>query len=616
MPGVVGIIAPNRQDTLETWIRNMIQPLRRQEWYRVEKRVTQRAAFGCIALDDEVGFAEKDNTILVATGEIYGREELRAKLLEAGDPSASQYKLGELLLRLYLRFGCSALCNLNGIYVIAVWEDAGQKLTIINDRYGFGKLYYWMNGDQFLFASECKAIIWHPAFHKTINEVALADFLGVNYCLDDRTLFAGIQVIPQAAVLTYESGSVSLHRYWDYSFHSQQSNAMREDDYADQYYFHVQEAVRKQARENMGLQVTGGLDSRCLAGVLSQSVQPSGVRAVTIGEPGANDIEAGKAIAQSAGYTHTALFVGSDCLARYADEAVARLEGSVNCSTSWIFALDPFLQENKIQYAMNGFLGGTLTGTNLIASLCREAPTAQALQVLHRSFFQTIFREEDLAKLLKPTIYRNVKGESFNSIRRTYEAAPTGSLINRMIYCDLHQRQRRFIATHINVLSEFSRVLDPFAENQLLDFALTVPPELKIDQRFYKRMIVEHLPQVASVPYSKTGLPLNASPRHIRFQQLSVRIKKRLNKQLFSRLNLAKLSFPNERASFDFNQWLRTGSRSYVAQILNQKELLEDYFNVEKVDSLVADHWEGKRNDYQKICAIVTFALWRKQFAI
>jgi asparagine synthase (glutamine-hydrolysing) len=615
MPGIVGVVSLGKREDLGTCLENMISPMMHRDWYRVKRKVTLDMGLASISVDNEETISEGNSLLLAVTGEIVDQEKLRAKLLDIGDKDTFQYSLPDILLRLYLRFGIEALRGLNGIYVVVVWEDKQKKLTIINDRCGFGKLYYWFTNDRLMFAPECKSIIWHPEFNKKVSELALADFMSIGYFLDDRTLFEGIKLVPPASIMTYQAGKLSFHHYWDYEFYTAGGETLSEDHYVDEYALRLEEAVSKRVKENTCLPITGGLDSRALAGVLDQCARGLKVRTNTIGHKHCYDVRFGRKIAQSLGYEHTFIPVGPTYMAEYSNEGVWRLEGAASCYTSWIFPEDTFLEENNIDFVMSGFLGDCLSGAHLPIELLEETNEERAVRSLYTSFYNKVFRDDELARFLKPNVYRNIEGESFNSIRRCFNITNTDNILNKCDYVDLHQRQRRYIALHLDILGAFSRVLDPFADNEFVDFILRVPLEMRVGQRIYKKMIVKHLPKVARIPYTASGLPLNAAGIKYRTYRLwnDFYIPKLL-RRILRKITFNKLGYHHFQSYVHYNEWLRTGSRDFVMDVLNQKEYLEDYFNMDMVNNLVIDHIEGRRRVGEKICALVTFSLFRKQF--
>jgi len=613
MPGIVGVVSLGKNEGLDTFLENMILPMRHRNWYKVKQRTTSDMGIASISLDDEKTISEENSLLLTVTGEIFDQEKLKARLSDIGDRDASQYSLCDVLLRLYLEFGIKALCGLNGFYVIAVWEDKLKRITIINDRYGIKKLYYWLANDRLMFASEYKSIVWHPEFNKKISELALSDFMSIGYILDDRTFFEDIKLVPPASIMTYQAGELSVHRYWDYEFYTPGGEILSEDHYVDEFAIRLKEAVRKRVRNNTCLLITGGKDSRTLMGILDQCAKGLKVRANTIGHEHCHDVKFGREIARSLGYEHTFIPVGPTYIAEYSNEGVWRLEGAASCYTFWIFAQDAFLEENNIDFAMTGFLGDCLSGGHLPIELLKEVNEEKAIGFLYENFHNTVFRDEELARFLKPNMYRNIEGESFNSIKRCFNTANTGNILNKCDYVDLHQRQRRYIALHLDILGAFSRVLDPFADNEFVDFILRVPVEMRVAQRIYRRMIVKHLPKVARIPQTGSGLSLNATGTKYGTYRLWNYFYIHILRRILHRITSYELGH-NLGVFVHYNEWLRKGSRDFVMDILNQKEYLEDYFNMDMVSDLVTDHMEGRRSAGEKVCALVTFSLFRKQF--
>lgn len=615
MPGIVGVVSSETGASVGTCIDNMIRPLLRRPWYKVERKISRDAGIASIAVNDERFIAEESGTFLSVTGEICDQEKLSAQLLDiGGEKSLPHYGLSDTLLRLYLRVGVEALCGLNGLYVICIWEGGAKKLTIVTDRYGFRKLYYWSSRKRLLFASEYKAIVWHPEFNNKIDELALADLLSVGYELDDRTLFEHVKLVPPASVMTYRNGGLSIRRYWNYRFDRKDGVALSEEQCIDEYFFGLREAVRKRAKDNLCLQVTGGLDSRCLAGILNQCGEGLKVKTVTIGHAHCHDVRYGRAIARSSGYEHVFLEVVPAYLKMYAKDFVSRLEGTINCDTSWIFAMDAFLVENRMRYVMNGFLGDCISGAHLPAHLASETSAEKAVRVLYDSFYNRGFRDEELGRLLRPNIYRTIRGECFNSVKRSFEMANTDNILNKADYVDLYQRQRRFIAAHIDVAAEFTRVLDPFADNDLVDFVLRLPVEMRVGQAVYRKMIVKHLPNVAGVPHSATGMPLDRESVRGMLWVISRRVRKGFHRATHWGI-MPKWVTPHDyRSCFHVDEWLRTDSRDFMARVLSYGEYLEDFMDMDTVKNLITDHIEGGKNNSKKICAVATFALWRNLY--
>jgi asparagine synthase (glutamine-hydrolysing) len=100
------------------------------------------------------------------------------------------------------------------MYALALWDDRRKLLFLARDRMGKKPLYYWHRDGLFLFASEVKALLCHPAVSRELDWEALHHYLAFGYTPADRSIFAGIAKLPPAHTATLDRGNLSLHRYW------------------------------------------------------------------------------------------------------------------------------------------------------------------------------------------------------------------------------------------------------------------------------------------------------------------------------------------------------------------------------------------------------------------
>ena len=241
MPGLAGFIDLNQtKDIAETRrdIERMSNILSHTSPCSEELTVFDNGAMAAVHLQVYPlhGLLSEDtSTALAFWGYLWDQEDLRKRTgLHFGN--IRDVSIGQLLLTLYNKEGIGGLRNLNGRFVIAIWNRAEKVLNLISDRYGFCKLFYWATSQQILFASEYKAIIWHEDFPKKIDEQGIADFMILGYTAGDRTFFENIKLLPPASVATFEgNGSLSIEKYWDYSFYSDEDPLWLEEDYVDRF---------------------------------------------------------------------------------------------------------------------------------------------------------------------------------------------------------------------------------------------------------------------------------------------------------------------------------------------------------------------------------------------
>ena len=95
--------------------------------------------------------------VLSYNGEIYNFRELRTKLQGKGWVFRSESD-SEVVLNALAEWGSDALLKFNGMFALAFWDREQRKLLLARDRYGIKPLYYYLDDNKLVFASEQKAI--------------------------------------------------------------------------------------------------------------------------------------------------------------------------------------------------------------------------------------------------------------------------------------------------------------------------------------------------------------------------------------------------------------------------------------------------------------------------
>ena len=96
--------------------------------------------------------------VMVFNGEIYNYIELKEELLADGISFTTNSDT-EVLLNLYIKHKEKCLEKLNGFFAFAVYDKEDKSLFVARDRMGIKPLLYYFDGEQFIFASELKALL-------------------------------------------------------------------------------------------------------------------------------------------------------------------------------------------------------------------------------------------------------------------------------------------------------------------------------------------------------------------------------------------------------------------------------------------------------------------------
>ncbi len=157
------------------------------------------------------------------------------------------------------------LARLDGPFVVAAIDQTTDRLIVATDRLGTRPCYYLDDGTAF--ASGLAPLITRLD-DPTVDERAVSDMLLMGYVWGEKTLVEGVTRLPPATVLEYRAGEVSTDRYWSPSF-----DALPDDGYltrlADRYRTVIDDTAGT-IDDDAGLWLSGGLDSRTMAGELAR----------------------------------------------------------------------------------------------------------------------------------------------------------------------------------------------------------------------------------------------------------------------------------------------------------------------------------------------------------
>jgi asparagine synthase (glutamine-hydrolysing) len=248
--------------------------------------------------------SNEDGTVwLVFNGEIYNYVELAAELRVRGHSFRSRTD-SETIIHLYEEEGEECVRRLNGMFAFAIWDERKQMLFAARDRFGIKPFHYSLGKNGFVFASEMKALLEHPAVSCRPSYEGLADYLFAGTPLGTKTVFADIVSLEPGHTLTFapRDGRLSIHSYWDlrFEYRHDRSSAQVEDELCEL----IDDAVRIQCRSDatLGCHLSGGLDSSTIVSFAARHRRPLQTFTVSFKENSVVDESAfARAVARNVG---------------------------------------------------------------------------------------------------------------------------------------------------------------------------------------------------------------------------------------------------------------------------------------------------------------------------
>src|SRR5436190_4579047 len=208
-------------------------------------------------------------------GELYNYAELKALLRSLGVRFHSASDT-EVLLQAVAYWGLEALEKFNGMFAFALWDAHKRELHLARDRFGVKPLYWMQHDSTILFGSEVKAILAYPEVHAGLDLSGLREYLTFQNFYSERTLFAGVSLLPPAACVTIQVATARIAppvRYHQIAFRESLGTSSAAD--LEQELDHLfRQAVGRQliADVEVGSYLSGGIDSAAITAIAATQV--------------------------------------------------------------------------------------------------------------------------------------------------------------------------------------------------------------------------------------------------------------------------------------------------------------------------------------------------------
>ncbi len=241
-------------------------------------------------------------------GEIYNHADYRSELAARGH-SFRGHSDTEIILKLYQEYGPDALHRLRGMFAIAIWDEAKRELFLARDRIGVKPLYYTFAGGNFIFASEIKSILLHPAVRREVDEEAFYHFLSFLTSPAPQTLFKGIfKLLPGHYAKLTPEGDLVLTEYWDVYDSAQPHPEWTPKQVQEALIEGLRESIRLRMVSDVpfGVFLSGGIDSSTNVALMAEQMDRP-VQTFSIGYRGHeqyNEFQHARLVAQHFGADH------------------------------------------------------------------------------------------------------------------------------------------------------------------------------------------------------------------------------------------------------------------------------------------------------------------------
>ena len=499
-------------------------------------------------------------------------------------------------------------------YYGAVSYHAQNGITVGADLIGMFPVFWWQSGDVLLVGSSPELFRLHPLFHFELDLTGLVGILLLMHSVDGRTLMSGVHRLGAGKALIWRQRSAPREVL---QYKIPVSKAHFDLPFSATVELVNDALKRSVARhvppdEKCGLTLSGGRDSRLLAGTMA-ALDRSPI-ALTFGDPSDIEMQCATAVARALRLEHHApqmVLDGYDLFSELHAKWLHCCTG-FNCIEywSWLEGLQTLPPYFAAAIGMDFIIGGS--HVEWAYSTTTRAMSFANLFVRHNAY---AIKESQLRQLAKPQVFGTLVDDVIGRLHTTYNEY-SDSEAQRAWCFEMHHRLRFYTGTLPWQFSFASWPIMPSIDREILEITGGIPPGVLSGRLVEDAIIRKHFPALARLPvdrndYNRT--PLEPRLRWRIADSLSARIEplRNISRKLLRRED-RRIYF----RVFDFNgpAWKMARRQAEPHRVK-----LHDLFDRNVLDSILPGPDEDLRVrdgiiDYSGPKLLVGLCLWAARY--
>lgn len=541
-------------------------------------------------------YNENKDLVINFNGEIYNFLELKEELIKCGHKFKSKTDT-EVIIHGYEEYGYDVVKKLRGMFSFVIWDIKNKKLFGARDPFGIKPFYYYKKDDKFIFGSEIKSFIKCPDFEKKLNKKILKNYLVFQYSPLEETFFENTYKLMPGYYFVYENGNFEKTKYFEIEYKNDNNNI---DEIVDGINNIMKDSIEhhKISDVEVGSFLSSGVDSSYI--VSNANVN----RTYTVGfegEGGFNEINDAKDLSNLLGIENTNQLITPEMffdavpkVQYYSDEPHANLSAVPLYYLAKLAAKD-------VKVVLSGEGADELFGGYFLYDTPKE----------YEKYNKIPF---GIRKIIKNLIvhFPNFKGKHFliqggSSINDSYigqafimDNDEANSLLkdeykSDLKYQDITKDKYNDVKNKDDVIKKMYLDMNFWLPSDILLKAdkMTMASSLELRVPFLDKEVFEYSTHIG-VPYIVNN--------HVTKYAFRKAASKTVPKEWSTRPKLGFL--------VPFKNWLKEDKYYNIVKNVFNKDYVDEFFNKEKINKLLDDHYNGKWNNARKIYTIYTFLVW------
>jgi len=556
-------------------------------------------------------FSHDKRYVIIYNGEVYNYKEIVNEL--NSQPNGNKLNLNsssdtEVILEAFSHWGHEFVHKLNGMFAIAIYDTLEKELYLFRDRVGIKPLFYYWDGKNLAFASESDALCKLSGVPKIINRTAINYFLHLGFIPAPMTIYQSIKKMDSGCWMKFsEKGGMEIKKYWALSNVVKKEVITNEKKALVILSDLIKSSVQYQLKSDVpvGIFLSGGIDSSLIA---AEAVNLSSVKVNTFSigfeENKFDESKHAKAVAENLGTNHHEFivshkdaielidivldaynepFADSSAIPTMLVSKLAKKYVTVTLSGEggdelflgygaykWARRLNnPFLK--TFRKPIGKILAGLKSNRMKRASNLFKYDDENNVQSHILSQEQYLFSEKEISELVIDSESKINLFIDYTSYGRKLNAVEKQSLFDIEYYLQYD------LLTKVDRASMFysleTRV--PYLDHRIVEFALNLSTDLKINNGIQKYIIKEILYQY-------------------------------IPEKLFNR--------PKQGFAIPLESWLHGELKFLINDYLSEKTITEcGFVDYMKVKKLIEEFENGKGYLFNRLWVLIVLHKWMKK---
>lgn len=456
-------------------------------------------------LDLELGIqpmTSKDGRYtIIFNGTILNAPSLRKDLEEKNVNFFTNNSDTEVLLQMIINYGIEKLDKLNGSFAFAFFDNHEKTLICARDRFGLAPFYYSWNKNEFLFASELKALLSTGKISNELNFESLNKYLSLLWVPGPETILNEVKKLPAGHFIKIDINKekFSINKWWDVTIKNTNFKSIK--DISEEIRFTLEQSVKRATLSDVPLAcgLSGGLDSQSIVGLLAKNNYK--VTTFTMGfdghEPGdLNEINVSRIASEIFKTEHNEMIIGSEEYFRDLDKMIYHLDEPYGGG----LPLWHVLKEAGKNF---GVILTGLGGDELFGNFGRWTLLEKThYKVLRNKFhFDTLFfnRKYFFSENLKSKlINKELKSSASKYLKDIIDKNDLTNIRDKIMYLDLKTQLQDEYCNMVNKFSMANQIeaRAPFLDNEFTNLIFSISSKIRTGKKDFKYLLRESMKEI------------------------------------------------------------------------------------------------------------------------